>query len=663
MVDVAEHVYADDPSQGHADVRTRLAGVSYYFLGNGLIQAAVQHASRGEGTPLGLLVMDPDRLRKKREALTMHPRFGLEPTAVHLVTATNDLCPLLNALTVSWQADAALPTVVASWGARGFTVQERFYCPSASRARLAREVTITNRSTEPQVGWVRTSVPGSTVMPRFSVKPGARTRVWLIYDLDPASGALRLTAAATDPSEADARALSAGVADVRFDEPVLDRLFRASRDQLPAAVSARGCMDGSIWQYNREWVRDQAFAALALTQIGARALAATILRRLVTEFVTAEGATLDSSEVRGRDDVELDQNGILLHVLGEYAAWTGDRALLADIWDRVAAIADYPLRPEFRHEPSGMLSGSREYWERHDAHGIEPGLEMVYQMFVALGLSAAARIARDLGRTSEATRWAAAAGGLRDAMLSHPVYALCDARGFLKRRALDGAVQETISARPGSGLPPGVPLASDRPHLLNPDTCCVLPIAFGMVDPGSPVSLATLANIESLWNQEWEDGGYGRYHVSSEPDSPGAWPFASVFVARALVEAGDSARAWRILRWLATADGGASGAWFEFNGPRIAPPFPQVGIVPWTWAELVLFFIHHVIGVRPEPEGIRVRPRLLAGMRAVDARIPVRDGWLQLELRADEAAPADASFLVPYQAGDMSLVARVRTLA
>ncbi len=134
--------------------------------------------------------------------------------------------------------------------------------------------------------------------------------------------------------------------------------------------------------------------------------------------MTAEGATLDSSEVRGRDDVELDQNGVLLHVLGEYAAWTGDRALIADLWDRIVAIADYPLRPEFRHEPSGMLSGSREYWERHDAHGIEPGLEMVYQMFVALGLSGAARMARDLGRTSEATRWEAAAGGLarRDAV-------------------------------------------------------------------------------------------------------------------------------------------------------------------------------------------------------------------------------------------------------
>jgi hypothetical protein len=49
-------------------------------------------------------------------------------------------------------------------------------------------------------------------------------------------------------------------------------------------------------------------------------------------------------------------------------------------------------------------------------------------------------------------------------------------------------------------------------------------------------------------------------------------------------------------------------------------------------------------------------------MRGADARIPVRDGWLQLELRADAAAPADASFLVPYHAGEMSLIARVRTL-
>jgi len=428
-------------------------------------------------------------------------------------------------------------------------------------------------------------------------------------------------------------------------------------------VSAHGRVDGSIWQYNREWVRDQACVAIALAQLGARALAATILTRLATDFVTADGATLDSSEVRGRDDVELDQNGMLLVALEQYVAWTGDLALVTRLWDRIVAIAEYPLRPEFRHEPSGMLSGNREFWERHAAHGIEPGLELAHQLFVSLGLESAARLAALAGRAAASSRWEAKARELRDAMLAHPVYALCDARGFVKRRLLDGAVQESIVAQPGCGLPPGVPLAAEGPHLLNPDTCGVLPIVFGAVDAAAAVSRATLDGVEALWNQSWESGGYGRYHVSSEPDSPGAWPFASIFVARALVEAGDPARVWRILRWLATTDGSASGAWFEFNGPRAAPPFPQVGIIPWTWAELILLFVHHVLGIRPGPDGIRVRPRLLPGVRGVDARIPVRDGWLNLELRADPAAPADASFLVPYRSGDMTLIARVRALS
>jgi hypothetical protein len=248
-------------------------------------------------------------------------------------------------------------------------------------------------------------------------------------------------------------------------------------------------------------------------------------------------------------------------------------------------------------------------------------------------------------------------------MLARPAWALCDARGFIKRRALDGTVQEALTPRPDAGLPAGVPLASDRPHLLNPDTSCVLPIAFGLVDASSSLAVASLNAIEPLWNQEWDGGGYGRYHAGSEPDSPGAWPFASVFVARALVQAGDSARAWRILRWLASTDGSAAGAWFEYNGPRIAPPFPQVGIVPWTWAEIVILFVQHVLGIRPEADGIRVTPRLLAGMRSVDARIPIRRGWLNIELRADAAAPPGGSFLVPYQAGEATLIGRVRPIA
>jgi hypothetical protein len=662
MVDVAEHVYHDDPSQGHPDVRTRLAGASYFFVGNGAIQAAVQYAPGGDGTPLGLLIMNPERLGKKRECLTMCPVVGLEATVLRLATDSGEQAPRAGTVAVSWDIGAPVPSVLAAWDGDGLKVQERFSCPSLALPRLSREVTVLNQGDRPRHATIRTGSPGALVARRCSLAPRESLRVWLIYELGPSGGPVLVRFADRDPLEDDAPALCSGLTTIRCGDPVLDHLFSASRTQLPAVISAGGRVDGSIWQYNREWVRDQAFMAQALTALGRWPLAATMLRRLVTEFVTPEGATLDSSEVRARDDVELDQNGVLLCVLGEYVNWTGDLGLVAGLWDRITAIAEYPLRPEFRHATSGMLSGSREFWERHAAHGIEPGLEMVYQLFASIGLASAASLAWQLGRSSEARRWQSAADALRDAMLSHPTHAMIDARGFVKRRTLAGPVQETTGARPDSGLPPGVPLAASGPHFLNPDTCCVLPIVFGFVRPDSAVALATLEHVEQLWNQDWTGGGYGRYHVSSEPDSPGAWPFASVFVARAAVEAGDSDRAWRVLRWMATTAGASAGSWFEFNGPRIAPPFPQVGVIPWTWAEIVLLLVNHVLGVRPGADGVHVRPRLLAGLQRVEARVPVRDGWLRLDLRADASAAAAAEFTIPYRHGEMALVASVRTL-
>ena len=77
MIEASEHFYQDDPNHGPRDVATRLANVNYFFLGNGLIQAAVQYSPDGDGTLAGLLVMNPDRLRQKRAAVTMDARTGL----------------------------------------------------------------------------------------------------------------------------------------------------------------------------------------------------------------------------------------------------------------------------------------------------------------------------------------------------------------------------------------------------------------------------------------------------------------------------------------------------------------------------------------------------------------------------------------------------------
>jgi hypothetical protein len=657
MVNVAEHIYHDDPSDGHPDVRTRLPGASYFFLGNGAIQAAVQYAPDGEGTPLGLLVMDPDRFCKKRDSLTMDPVAGLMPTTVRVVFEGRELSARPPQLDVSWLPGAPVPTVEARWRDDDIAVVERFSCPDDGAARLLREIAVTGERQQASDVQVRVgAISADMPLDRYG-----RGRTWLVYELDRGARQVHVRATATEPSSS-ASALWAGRSFVAFHEPLLDHLFDAARWQLPAAISSCGRLDGGIWQYNREWVRDQAVIALALTQLGHRSLAATMLTRLLTDFVTPEGATLDSSEVRGRDDVELDQNGILLYALEQYTYWTGDCALVASHWPRVRALADYPLRAEFRHAPSGLLSGSREYWERHAAYGIEPGLELVYQAFVSLGLSSAAALARLLGHQDAEQRWLGASHALREAWLEHPVFRLQDERGFIKRRTLDGRVQEHLVARADAGLPDGVPLKSAAPHWLNPDTCAVLPIVFGMVDATSPVARSTMKTVETLWNQDWSGGGYGRYHVSSEPDSPGPWPFASLFVARAAVEAGDAGTVWRILQWMRQATGGAAGSWFEFYGPRMAPPFPQVGIVPWTWAELVLLFVHHILGVRPGAQGIVLRPHLLPGLRHVEARLPIGTGWLDLTLHADPAAPL-ASKIIEIPSGTTRLTVPVRTMS
>jgi len=169
MIDAQEHVYDDDPKVGPEDVRTRLADVSYFFLGNGLIQAAVQHAPAGEGTALGLLIMDPDSLRKKREALTMDAEAGLRDTMLEIQSGGETHLPAAAGLRVAWADRNGLPAVLATWPMGRGRVEESFFCPDPGAPVLIREVVLKGlaRSGPPRV---RTGVPGATLaaVPRLS---------------------------------------------------------------------------------------------------------------------------------------------------------------------------------------------------------------------------------------------------------------------------------------------------------------------------------------------------------------------------------------------------------------------------------------------------------------------------------------------------------------
>jgi hypothetical protein len=372
---------------------------------------------------------------------------------------------------------------------------------------------------------------------------------------------------------------------------------------------------------------------MALAMSGQFEMSRTILDRLLGKFVSREGATLDSSRLRTWEESEFDQNGVLLFALESYLNWTGDATLLAKHWATIVRVAGFPLRKIFRHEASGLLANRREFWERHAAYGIRDGIELAHQVFVSMGLDAAARLAIRMGEPRLARRWRAAAARLKKATLGPGRYSLVENGRLIKRRGLDGRVQAEVRPRPDSRLPSEAPLFQKGRHLLNPDASTALPIAWGFVDPAGRVARRTLARLETLWNQRWTGGGYGRYHVSSEPDSPGPWPFASLFVARAYFEAGNDRKVRRVLDWLGRLPGAKSGAWFEFYGPRPVPPYPQVGIVPWVWAELMFLFIHHMFGVRLAEQRLRLRPRLLRGTPALEASLRLRGGRLDLAVR------------------------------
>jgi GH15 family glucan-1,4-alpha-glucosidase len=397
-------------------------------------------------------------------------------------------------------------------------------------------------------------------------------------------------------------------------------------------------VDASIWQYGREWVRDHAWIAVGLVLSGQSAKARGLLERLLREFVTERGDTIDSSEQRHPDEVELDQNGELLYALDLYTRWTGDSGIARDHWGRVKALAEFPLQDLFRHSPSGLLANVREYWERHRLYGIEPGMELAYQMFVGLGLASAAGLARLLGRGSEAERWTRESERLRRAVYGEGGFGFIQGGRLFKRRGTDGKICRDIRPLPEAQLPDGSPLAAAGDHFIDPDTTVALPLAFGIVPGDSDLAAETLDGLEPLWNQAWEGGGYGRYHCSSEPDAWGPWPFPSLFVARACVEAGRFERAWDILRWLDTIPGSMSGTWFEFYGESHSPPFAQIGLTPWTWSEMLMLLVEHILGIHPGHETLRLRPRLLPGLHRIRGSFPLRQA--RLEITVGRGAPS-----------------------
>jgi hypothetical protein len=138
--------------------------------------------------------------------------------------------------------------------------------------------------------------------------------------------------------------------------------------------------------------------------------------------------------------------------------------------------------------------------------------------------------------------------------------------------------------------------------------------------------------MESLWNFEWDFGGYPLHHTGSEPTKLGAWPMIFYFVSQAAVEARDFDTVRRNLDWILSTKDGRGYTWWEY---RDADPELQIdhGIAPWFgYGEPIVLFIHHLLGYRPQPDKIVFHPHLLPEMAHVTARLKCGAWWVNLTL-------------------------------
>ena len=695
----------------HPDFITFVPGIEYFYLGNGEIQGAVQYSPLEKRTSfIGFTMSNPEVFCRKWSTYLYHPERGFANTRVGITIDDRAAGPdnasgMYHGVrgykvapesfaSVRWKFPESVPVVSLQWRAGLCPVEEEFFVPWEG-AVLFRRVTVrndtdhrlgvsVNLSQYPNFGLfddirvreedraahakglaqMRLAIIDrpSTVAGRYdvhadlgSIAPGESARATYMYSINGGEAILSRKPFAQLWGETveywkTQSSFRSGNADA-------DELFNIAHGCLRSIISRSGKMDGGTWMYNMEWLGDHLLAMEGLLRCGNVPLAKVMLENNLKRYVGPDGRTIESGRWFGYEFTELNQNGLLLYAAWVYYCWTGDLETLTAYWPTIRLCGDFPLLSHFLHPETGMVHNKREFWERSDTHGVKDGYELAYQFWVSFGLARGAELARKVGDGETADRWLSAAARMKGTALEDPRFHLIEDGHLIKRRTVEGEWQRYFIPPDRNSVPAGSPLATlPRPDA-EPDVITVYPIMFDWVDPRSPLAAKTLAWVEPLWNHAWTMGGYSRYNSRSEDNPAAPWPLASMLVARAYAEAGDTEKAWRVVEWLRGIHGGLSGGWFERYGQSITPPMPPVGVVGWIWYELIALYIHHFAGFRPEADRILIRPSLPAKLPEIVTTQLVRRARVNLTVRrsAKKQRATVNGMEVPFAGGRLEL--------
>ncbi len=254
-------------------------------------------------------------------------------------------------------------------------------------------------------------------------------------------------------------------------------------------VSEPGKGDGQILaslppgMWNIAWVRDMAYAVVALARSGHTAEAKRALefqlgaesgkyqdyvghpyKISITRYFGDGVEETDSNEFG--PNIEFDGFGLFLWTLDEYVRASGDEASLKSWWTSVSTeVADTLVALQ---EPSGLIAPDSSIWE---VHWDGQQKRFAYTTITAAnGLCRAATMAEQVGDTARATTYREAGQRARDALIK-------------ELSAPDGTIAQSLEElQSGSGFL---------------DAAAIEAVGMGLVDPSGRAAKATLAAMKS----------------------------------------------------------------------------------------------------------------------------------------------------------------------
>jgi hypothetical protein len=305
--------------------------------------------------------------------------------------------------------------------------------------------------------------------------------------------------------------------------------------QVQESGSAQGQILASVapGTWNIAWVRDMAYATLALVHSGHYAEAkAAIVFQLGAQSGTYQsyvGAPYQISVCRyygnGTEwsdsnsdgpNIEFDGFGLFLWELDEYVKASGDTASLATWWPTVKSkVADVLVGLQ---ESSGLISADSSIWETH-----WDGQQKHYAyttITAANGLCSASRLATSAGDTASQASYLAAGQKSRDALLPN------------LRTSAGALVQSTEALASGTGML---------------DAAVMEAIDLGLIDATLHTASATMSAIEAGLVPA-SGRGFMRSNAGDSYSS-NEWVFIDLRAERALELQGNTAYQTSLFAW------------------------------------------------------------------------------------------------------------------